>query len=102
MKSRVVCLLTVSLVVASFFAPQIAEARGRGRASPYVMTPMGPILKSVYYGQNLQIADPATLARMRQAEQAMLNAKNKNGKNNAAIQDPRKNTAGKSTLNKKK
>jgi hypothetical protein len=95
MKSRIVCAIVALAVAVPLFATGVAEARGRGKPSPFVMTPSGPIPKSVFYAG---VVDDATLMRYQQAEQAYMNAKNK-GKAGTTGTKP---TATKPTTAKKK
>jgi hypothetical protein len=69
------------LVVAAVIClmPTAAEARGRSRgsSSPFVMTPSGPIPKSVYNAPFIQ--NPQQLEQMRKAEEAYLKKYAPNG-----------------------
>lgn len=81
MNRRTAYFLFALTVASTLLLPAIAEARGRGKSSPFVMTPAGPIPKSVYY-QDV-IANPATLQRMRQQEQQYYDRMNGNKKSGA-------------------
>lgn len=62
----------VAVILAAVLAAP-AGAQSRGRVSPYVMTPYGPMLRSQYMLQTMQFVDPAMIAQMQAIEQQMLN-----------------------------
>jgi hypothetical protein len=73
MQRFIACTIAASTLIVALFAPSIAQAAGRSRYSPYIMTPGGPMLRSQYMLQTMQFVDPAMLALMQQQEQAFLN-----------------------------
>lgn len=81
MNRRAAYFLFAWTVASTLLIPALADARGRGKPSPFVMTPAGPIPKSVYY-QDV-IANPATLQKMRQQEQQYYDRMSGNKKSGA-------------------
>lgn len=65
--------LVVAALAAAPVTPGVAQAQGRNRYSPYIMTANGPMLRSQYMLQTMQFVDPTMIMLMQQQEQAYLN-----------------------------
>lgn len=66
-RTKIATMLFAVLLCTALAASQTAEARGRGRSSPYVKTPYGMIPKSIY--NQGYVYNPQKLQQYRQREQ---------------------------------
>lgn len=98
-RTGIAMALVTAVLCMALAAPQVAEARSRGRSSPYVKTPYGMIPKSVY-NQGF-VNNPQKLQQYQKAEQQYMKQRQGGSKsgNNPGFGGP--TTATKPTTKKK-